>query len=54
MDRPRWAFGRVHRVVGVLGYERVSGTRLKLLIAGKVEVRPFQTLSVSRSLIITL
>lgn len=37
MDGLRWAFGRLHRVVGVLGYERVSGTCLELLSAGKVE-----------------
>lgn len=36
MDGLRWAFGRMHRVVGVLCYERLSGTCLELLSAGKV------------------
>lgn len=54
MDGLRWAFGRLHRAVGVLCYERVSGTCLELLSAGKVVFWGIQRLSVSHSLIITL
>lgn len=36
MDGLRWAFGRLRGVVGVLCYERASGTCLELLSAGKV------------------
>lgn len=45
MDGLRWALGRLHRVVGVLYYERVSGTCLELLSAGKVVFCAFQRLS---------
>lgn len=54
IDGPRWAFGRLHKVVGALCYERVSGTCLELLSAGKVEFWVIQRLSMSHSLIITL
>lgn len=42
------------KVVGVLGYERVSGTRLELLSAGKVVFWVIQRLSMSHFPIITL
>ena len=40
--------------MGVLGYERVSGTCLELLSAGKVVFSLIQGLNMSRSPVITL